>query len=125
MTLLQMVLGALSGTAIGFTLALVGGGGSILAVPLMVYLVGVKDPHVAIGTSALAVAANALIGLGNHARKRNVKWRCALTFAAAGVVGAAFGAERGRPIFDLADDAVRHIGLVGLELARRTRRFKG
>lgn len=53
----QYLLGALSGGLVGFTLGLVGGGGSILAVPLMVYLVGVPSPHVAIGTSALAVAA--------------------------------------------------------------------
>jgi hypothetical protein len=59
LTTLQYVLGALSGSLVGFTLGLVGGGGSILAVPLMVYLVGVSNPHVAIGTSALAVAANA------------------------------------------------------------------
>jgi len=94
----QMLLGALAGSAVGFTLGLVGGGGggSILAVPLMVYLVGVRDPHVAIGTSALAVAANALIGLATHARRRNVKWRCAATFAIAGVVGAGFGALLGK-----------------------------
>ncbi len=54
------------------------------------------DPHVAIGTSALAVAANALIGLTTHARKRNVKWRCAATFATAGVVGAWSGALLGK-----------------------------
>jgi hypothetical protein len=96
MTLLQILLGALAGSAVGFTLGLVGGGGSILAVPLMVYLVGVHDPHVAIGTSALAVAANALIGLTTHARKRNVKWRCAATFATAGVVGAWLGAMLGK-----------------------------
>ncbi|MDE1897327.1 MAG: hypothetical protein KGH91_09640, partial [Rhodospirillales bacterium] len=59
----QYLLGALSGGVVGFTLGLVGGGGSILAVPLMVYLVGVSDAHIAIGTSALAVAANALTGL--------------------------------------------------------------
>lgn len=96
MSLPGVLLGALAGGAVGFTLGLVGGGGSILAVPLMVYLVGVRDPHVAIGTSALAVAANALIGLVGHARKRNVKWRCALTFATAGVVGAWFGAMLGK-----------------------------
>jgi hypothetical protein len=96
MTTLQLLLGALAGSAVGCTLALVGGGGSILAVPLMVYLVGVQDPHVAIGTSAMAVAANALIGLTDHARKRNVKWRCAVTFATAGVVGAWFGAMVGK-----------------------------
>ncbi|MFC5577942.1 sulfite exporter TauE/SafE family protein [Lysobacter niabensis] len=98
MTTLQFLLGALAGSAVGFTLGLVGGGGSILAVPLMVYLVGVDDPHVAIGTSALAVAANALIGLTNHARKRNVKWRCAAAFATAGVVGAWFGAMFGKAV---------------------------
>jgi uncharacterized membrane protein YfcA len=96
MTTLQFVMGALSGSVVGFTLGLVGGGGSILAVPLMVCLVGIRDPHVAIGTSALAVAANALIGLTNHARKRNVKWRCAAMFATAGVLGAWFGAMLGK-----------------------------
>jgi uncharacterized membrane protein YfcA len=98
MTTLQVLLGVLGGSAVGFTLGLVGGGGSILAVPLMLYLVGIDDPHAAIGTSALAVAANALIGLTGHARKRNVKWRCATTFAVAGVVGAWFGARLGKAI---------------------------
>ena len=92
----QYLLGAGSGALVGFTLALVGGGGSILAVPLMVYLVGVPSPHVAIGTSALAVAANALTGLLNHVRQGNVKWRCALVFAAAGVAGAFAGSTAGK-----------------------------
>jgi uncharacterized membrane protein YfcA len=96
MTIFEVVLGLLAGGLVGFTLGLVGGGGSILAVPLMVYVVGVDNPHVAIGTSALAVAANALIGLTNHARKRHVKWRCAAVFAFAGVVGAWFGAMAGK-----------------------------
>ena len=47
---IQYLLGALSGSLVGFTLGLVGGGGSILAVPLMVYLVRVPDAHLAIGT---------------------------------------------------------------------------
>lgn len=46
---LQHLLASLSGVLVGFVLGLVGGGGSILAVPLMVYLVGVANPHVAIG----------------------------------------------------------------------------
>ena len=49
---IQYAYGLLSGGLVGFTLGLVGGGGSILAVPLIVYLVGVKQPHLAIGTSA-------------------------------------------------------------------------
>lgn len=93
---IQYVYGAGSGALVGFVLALVGGGGSILAVPLMVYLVGVPAPHVAIGTSALAVAVNAATGLANHARAGTVKWRCALTFAAAGIAGAFAGSSLGK-----------------------------
>jgi uncharacterized membrane protein YfcA len=92
----QYLLGAASGTLVGFTLGLVGGGGSILAVPLMVYLVGVPSPHIAIGTSALAVAANAAANLVPHARAGNVKWRCAGMYAAAGVAGAWIGSSLGK-----------------------------
>ena len=93
---LQYLLGAFSGALVGFVLGLVGGGGSILAVPLMVYLVGVRNPHVAIGTSALAVAANAAMGLATHGRLGNVKWRCASVFALSGVVGAFIGSSLGK-----------------------------
>src|SRR6202051_4997666 len=89
---MQGVLGLASGALVGFSLGLIGGGGSILAVPLMVYVVGVSDPHVAIGTSAIAVAVNAAINLSNHARGGTVRWWCALTFAAAGIIGAFIGA---------------------------------
>ena len=95
---LQYLLGGLSGGIVGFTLGLVGGGGSILAVPLMVYLVGVASPHVAIGTSALAVAANAASGLAQHARAGTVKWRCGFLYAGSGIVGAAAGSTIGKAI---------------------------
>ena len=78
--LVQYLLGAVSGGLVGLTLGLFGGGGSILAVPLMVYFVGVADPHIAIGTSAVAVAANAAVNLATHVRQGNVRWRCALTY---------------------------------------------
>ena len=61
-----------SGLLVGFSLGLLGGGGSILAVPLLVYVVGVHDTHVAIATSAAAVAASALANLLCHARGGNV-----------------------------------------------------
>src|SRR5712672_2440289 len=92
----QSVLGLASGMLVGFSLGLVGGGGSILAVPLMVYVVGVPEPHVAIGTSAIAVAANAAVNLSNHARGGTVIWSCALVFAAAGIVGAFGGSILGK-----------------------------
>lgn len=93
---LQYLLGAFSGSLVGFTLGLFGGGGSILAVPLMVYVVGVPVAHVAIGTSAFAVAANAATNLVTHARKGNVIWRCALMYTAAGIAGAFLGSTLGK-----------------------------
>src|SRR5258707_1231654 len=94
----QGVLGLASGALVGFSLGLVGGGGSILAVPLMVYVVGVPDAHVAIGTSAVAVAANAAMNLSNHARGGSVRWSCALVFAGAGIAGAFAGSIAGKMI---------------------------
>src|SRR6201984_308312 len=92
----QGVLGLASGGLVGFSLGLVGGGGSILAVPLMVYVVGVPDAHVAIGTSAIAVATNAAMNLSNHARGGTVVWSCALVCAAAGIAGAFCGSLLGK-----------------------------
>ena len=81
------------GFGIGFLLAVFGGGGSVLATPLLVYGVGVRDPHVAIGTSAAAVSVNALIALGRQARAGQVKWPCALVFGGAGLAGSLIGAQ--------------------------------
>jgi uncharacterized membrane protein YfcA len=90
------VLAALSGGAVGFTLGLVGGGGSILAVPLLLYVVGIKNPHIAIGTSALAVSVNAFANLIAHSRAGNVKWPCAVVFGLSGVAGAFAGSTLGK-----------------------------
>ena len=95
---IQYLLGLVSGGLVGFTLGLFGGGGSILAVPLMVYLVGVPSPHIAIGTSALAVAANAGANLVSHARHGNIKWRCAAIYSLAGVAGAFLGSTLGKAL---------------------------
>ncbi|MEI7037716.1 sulfite exporter TauE/SafE family protein [Fulvimonas yonginensis] len=90
------LLAVVCGSAVGFSLALVGGGGSILATPLLLYVVGVRDPHVAIGTSALAVSANAFANLWPHARAGHVRWRAAFVFAATGVLGAWLGSNLGK-----------------------------
>jgi uncharacterized membrane protein YfcA len=81
------------GALIGLLLAVFGGGGSVLATPLLVYLVGVRDPHVAIGTSAAAVAVNAFMGLATQARAGRVKWPCATVFGGAGLAGSLIGAH--------------------------------
>ncbi len=112
-----------SGAVIGLILGLVGGGGSILAVPLLVYVVGVDSPHAAIGTAAVAVTANAVASLIGHSRAGRVKWRCASVFAGSGMIGAALGAELGKAV-----DGKRLLLLfgllmigVGLSMLRRRR----
>lgn len=99
----------ISGGVIGLVLGLVGGGGSILAVPLLIYVVGVGSPHAAIGTAAVAVTVNALASLVGHARAGRVKWRCAGVFAVSGIIGAALGAEMGKGF-----DGKRLLALFGL-----------
>ncbi|MGH7023474.1 MAG: sulfite exporter TauE/SafE family protein [Caulobacteraceae bacterium] len=94
--MLHDVVTILSGGLVGFALGLIGGGGSILAVPLLLYVVGVRDPHVAIGTSALAVSLNAFANLFHHGRAGTVIWACAATFALAGVFGALAGSTLGK-----------------------------
>ena len=86
-----LILTLLSGALVGSLLALFGGGGSVLATPLLLYVVGVKDPHIAVGISALAVSVNAAINLTGHARAGRVKWPCAILFALAGLAGSIAG----------------------------------
>lgn len=95
---LTIIAALAAGALIGLVLGLVGGGGSILAVPLLVYAVGVGSAHAAIGTAAVAVTLNAATSLAGHARAGNVKWPCALVFTAGGVVGALIGAEIGKAL---------------------------
>ncbi len=84
-----------SGAFVGFTLGLIGGGGSIVATPLLLYAVGLP-PHIAIGTGALAVSANGFVNFGGHARAGNVRWATAGLFATTGVVGALIGSTIGK-----------------------------
>jgi uncharacterized protein len=102
-------LAVLSGAAVGFTLGLIGGGGSILATPLLLYVVGISEPHIAIGTSAVAVCVSAYINLLVYMHAGVVRWRTAAIFAAAGSVGALAGASFGK-----AFDADRLIFLFGI-----------
>jgi uncharacterized protein len=92
---LQFILAILCGGIVGFTLGLIGGGGSIIATPLLLYIVGLQ-PHVAIGTGALAVSVNAFANFASHAHAGNVRWRSAILFAIFGVAGAAIGSSLGK-----------------------------
>ena len=95
---MQAVLTLACGVVVGLSLGIIGGGGSILAVPLLLHVVGVTSPHVAIGTSAFAVGVNALLNLLGHWRRGHVKWPCAAIFTAAGVTGTVAGAQFGKSI---------------------------
>src|SRR5258707_7930478 len=97
MDLLHPLLAVLCGALVGFTLGLIGGGGSIMATPLLVYVVGLQ-PHVCVGTGPLAVSVNAFANFGGHARSGNVRWRCAIIFSVVGIAGAAVGSLLGKEV---------------------------
>jgi len=88
-------LSIISGVIVGFSLGLIGGGGSVLAVPLLLYVVGVKDTHLAIGTSALAVGIIAGINILNHKKLGNIQIKEGLLFAIPGIAGTLLGAQLG------------------------------
>ena len=89
---LHLVIAAVLSTLVGVSLGLLGGGGSILAVPLLVYVARL-DVHVAIGMSLAIVGATSLGGAIVHARAGRVDLRAALVFGVAGMVAAPFGAR--------------------------------
>lgn len=72
---------------IGLSLGVLGGGGSILTVPLLVYVAGL-DAKEAIAASLFVVGTTSLAGMISHARGGRVRWRTGLIFGAAGMAGA-------------------------------------
>lgn len=85
-------LALLLATAIGLTLGLLGGGGSILTVPVLVYLLGVEAKS-AIAMSLPIVGITSLVGAALHWRLRNVRLRTAAGFGMLTMVGAFAGAR--------------------------------
>lgn len=79
---------------IGVSLGLLGGGGSILTVPILIYALHVPDKS-AIASSLLVVGITSGIAALQHARVGNVVWKVAGTFAGAGMVGSFLGAQMG------------------------------
>jgi uncharacterized membrane protein YfcA len=85
-----MILLVLFSLAIGLLLGLLGGGGSVLTVPVLVYLVGV-EPKTAIATSLVVVGVTSLTAMLNHARAGRVCWKTGAFFGTAGMLGAYLG----------------------------------
>ena len=92
-----VTLSVLSGGFVGLTLGLVGGGGSIMATPLLLYVIGLA-PHQAIGTGAVAVSGSAFFTFLRHLRAGNVRWRSACLFASVGMAGAFAGSLVGKMV---------------------------
>ncbi len=88
-----------AGLAIGLLLGLTGGGGSILTVPLLVYVVGL-DAKIAIVTSMLIVGVTSLAALLSHSRAGRVDWRTGFVFGVAGMAGAYSGGAIAQYIAD-------------------------
>ena len=84
------LLSLLFGSAVGFALGLTGGGGSLLAVPMLVYGLSIA-PREAIGISLAAVGATALLGVIPRWRNGEIEVGTGLLFAVAGMVGAPLG----------------------------------
>lgn len=83
-----LVLAVIAGAVVGLTLGALGGGGSVLAVPALIYLLGFT-PAAATTASLIIVAATSLSALYAHARTGSVRWKAGALFAAAGLLPAA------------------------------------
>lgn len=104
---------------IGISLGLLGSGGSILTVPVLVYLVG-QDPKVAIAGSLLIVGIISLFAAIPYARQRLIKWRTVVLFGVPGMLGAFLGAWAAHFV----SDAVQMLFFSGLMLAASYLMFK-
>ncbi|BBC38911.1 UPF0721 transmembrane protein [Streptomyces graminofaciens] len=85
-----LVLALVAGGVIGLSLGALGGGGSVLAVPALIYLLGFS-PAAATTASLVIVTVTSATALAAHTREGTVRWRGGALFAAAGLVPAALG----------------------------------
>lgn len=86
----MLVVALTVGVLVGVALGALGGGGSILTLPVLVYLLGMP-PHEATAGSLLVVGLTAAAGLLTHARHGRVRWRQGFLFGALGILGAVGG----------------------------------
>jgi len=90
--LIRLVLGLALSAGIGVSLGLIGGGGSIITVPVLVYVLGV-DAHEAVGMSLAVVGVTSLVGAALHRRRGAVRTSTGVLFGGSGILGAFFGSR--------------------------------
>ncbi|RBY91283.1 sulfite exporter TauE/SafE family protein [Blastococcus sp. TF02A-30] len=100
------------GLVIGALVGLLGGGGSILAVPALVYLAG-QDLQQAVATSLLVVGITAVVAVLPRLRERQISWRIGLLFGVAGAATAFAGAAVNRVLPDELTLALFAVVMVG------------
>jgi uncharacterized membrane protein YfcA len=112
-----LILALIAGAVVGLALGALGGGGSVLAVPALIYLLGFT-PAAATTAGLIIVTATSLTALYAHARDGNVRWRAGALFAAAGLLpAAAAGAAASRlpqPVLTAAFAVVAALAAVGM-----------
>jgi hypothetical protein len=89
---MSLAIGLVLSAAIGVSLGLIGGGGSIITLPVLVYALGVPV-HRAVGMSLAVVGSTALVGALLHHRRGAVAWRIGALFAAGGIASAYLGSK--------------------------------
>ncbi|MEU1854189.1 sulfite exporter TauE/SafE family protein [Streptomyces sp. NPDC019990] len=118
-----LILALIAGAVVGLALGALGGGGSVLAVPALIYLLGFT-PAAATTASLIIVTATSLTALYAHARTGNVRWQAGALFAAAGLLpAAAAGAAASRlpqPVLTAAFAAIAALAAVRMLRPRRT-----
>ncbi|MFE6778589.1 TSUP family transporter [Streptomyces sp. NPDC057702] len=118
-----LVLALIAGAVVGLALGALGGGGSVLAVPALIYPLGFT-PAAATTASLVIVTATSLTALYVHARAGNVRWKAGALFAAAGLLPAALaGAAASRlpqPVLTVAFAAVAALAAGGMLRAGRS-----
>ena len=106
------ILGLVLSAMIGLSLGLIGGGGSIITVPVLIYVLGV-EAHDAVGMSLAVVGATSLVGSFLHYRRGTVQLKTGLIFGVAGIIGALLGS----PLTKLLSPAALMMTLATLMLA--------
>jgi uncharacterized membrane protein YfcA len=119
----QLVLDLGLGFGIGLSLGLMGGGGSLLTVPALVYFAG-QTPQAAVTTSLAIVGANSLMGASFHRAQGTLNWKVALSFGGAGMLVAYLSAGLSKLLPEavlLVAFALLMLLIGGLMLSRRDR----